>query len=170
MHPYYINNYRYCPKCGYEFTDDDILESKISCPQCGFEIYEHATPAVGVIIVKNNQVLLGKRGIEPKKNTWDSVGGFVEVNETLEEACIRETLEETGLTVKIKDYISTHPDEYEGKPTFTAGFVAEIVSGKATPQDDVAELKWFNHDEIPLEEIGFPSVQKIIKNYLKKHD
>ena len=170
MHPYFQQNYHYCPKCGYEFTEEDYQSVKLVCPQCGFEVYENPTPTVAAVIVQQNKILLAKRSIEPRKNTWDSVGGFVEVGETLEQACLREMEEETGLKGTIKDYLGNFPDTYFDKPTLTAGFVVEIGQGEPQAQDDVAELKWFNKKEIPFTEIGFPSVANIIKKYLKKDE
>lgn len=56
---------------------------------------------VGGIVLSEDQVLLVKRGTEPGKGLWSLPGGAVEVGESLEEACAREILEETGIQARV---------------------------------------------------------------------
>jgi 8-oxo-dGTP diphosphatase len=56
---------------------------------------------VGGIVLAGDQVLLVKRGTEPSKGLWSLPGGAVEVGESLEEACAREILEETGIQARV---------------------------------------------------------------------
>jgi ADP-ribose pyrophosphatase YjhB (NUDIX family) len=56
---------------------------------------------VGAVVLVNGRVVLVKRAHEPLEGAWNLPGGGVEVGETLEEACAREVLEETGLIVTV---------------------------------------------------------------------
>jgi 8-oxo-dGTP diphosphatase len=56
---------------------------------------------VGAVVLVDGRVVLVKRAHEPLAGEWNLPGGAVETGETLEEACAREVLEETGLVVRV---------------------------------------------------------------------
>ena len=68
-------------------------------------------PAVGAIVFRNSEVLLVRRGAPPNRGLWSVPGGAVEIGETVEQAAVRETREETGVDVRpmvgqwVTDYI-----------------------------------------------------------------
>ncbi len=157
--------YHYCPNCQKKYSESKHKLGEISCNQCGFTVYNNPAPAVGVIIVQQEKILLAKRKLNPFKGHWDTPGGFVDVGESPEEACIRELEEETHLKIKVKDYISAYPDQYQDNPTLVIGYEAEIIEGTMKAEDDVAELKWFPLDDLP-NNIAFDSINQIILDYL----
>ncbi|MEM3743987.1 MAG: NUDIX hydrolase, partial [Candidatus Methanomethyliaceae archaeon] len=65
------------------------------------EYPERPLVGVGVILIRDRQILLVKRGHEPNKGLWSIPGGLIKLGETAEEAAIREVKEETGLEVSI---------------------------------------------------------------------
>ena len=75
------------------------------------EYPERPVPAVGAVVFRRTDVLLVQRDSEPNRGRWSVPGGALEFGETVEEAAVRETLEETGVTVKpvrafdVRDYI-----------------------------------------------------------------
>ena len=79
---------------------------------------------VGAIIFEGGRVLLAKRGKPPSPGNWSIPGGALELGETLEDACRREVMEETGLCVKIETIVGlSHfyrcepwPDSNPGAP------------------------------------------------------
>lgn len=91
-----LKEFMYCEKCG-------TLLDKNKCPNCGFEKYFNPTPvAVALVPVKKDGkiYLLGvKRGIEPQKGALTLPGGFQEI-ESIQEATVRELLEETNINLK----------------------------------------------------------------------
>jgi ADP-ribose pyrophosphatase YjhB (NUDIX family) len=118
-------------------------------------------PTAGVFIVNDGKVLLAKRGIEPFKDWWDSIGGFVEEDESPQEAAIRETREETGLEIKIIEVIGTGKAMYNDQSINPIAFLAEIISGTPKATDDVSELKWFDLKSLP-DNIAFEGNRKVL--------
>ena len=81
------------------------------------EFPQRPIPAVGAIVFRGDEVLLVKRGSEPNKGRWSVPGGSLEIGETVEEAAVRETLEETGVGVQplqvfdVRDYIDMEGEQ-----------------------------------------------------------
>jgi len=129
---------------------------------------------IGVMLLRNGKVLLGKRNIDPKKadsklhgeGTWTMTGGKVDFGETLKEAAVREVFEETGIKVKDLKLISVTDDIVKDAHFVTIGFLCEDFEGEAKVMepDEIVEWKWFGLNNLPSP-LYFPSA-KIIKNYL----
>jgi len=132
----------------------------------------------GIMILKDNKVLLGKRHEDPEKassllhgeGTWTMPGGKLHFKEDLEEAAWRETLEETGIEIKKEKLkiISVTNDIVEDAHFVTIGFLCRDFKGepKVTEPDEIIEWKWFELNNLPSP-IYFPS-EKIIKNFFSK--
>ena len=88
------NDFELCPKCGskkIEYKDN----RKWFCPDCGFDLYNNVAAAVGIIICdKNNNILLEVRAKDPQKGKLALPGGFIDPEESAEDAVIRECKEE----------------------------------------------------------------------------
>jgi 8-oxo-dGTP diphosphatase len=130
---------------------------------------------IGVMILREGMILLGKRNDDPEKadselhgeGTWTMPGGKMEFGESFEETAVREVLEETGLTIEKENLrlISVSNDRKEDAQFVTLGFLCENVSGepKVMEPEEITEWKWFELDKYPLN-IFFPS-EEIINNY-----
>jgi ADP-ribose pyrophosphatase YjhB (NUDIX family) len=121
-------------------------------------------PCVAVIISQGEKILLARRASEPAKGMWDLVGGFVDVEESVEDAVIRETKEETGLDVTVTKYLGSIPDVYGETNIATLNFCYWVQVKKGSPKtaSDVSELKWFLKNEIP-ENMAFAHQAKAIE-------
>uniref|UniRef100_UPI0032165917 NUDIX hydrolase n=1 Tax=uncultured Draconibacterium sp. TaxID=1573823 RepID=UPI0032165917 len=126
-----------------------------------------------IVFVKKEsslKVLLIERGREPFRNKWALPGGFIEMNETLEKACIRELEEETGLVLNKMNQYRTY-DAIDRDPrhrTISVVFSAEIeMEAKVTGSDDAARAEWFSIDNLP--ELAFDHAQ-ILEDFFKKAD
>lgn len=112
-------------------------------------------------------VLLIERGSEPFKNKWALPGGFIEMDETLEKACIRELNEETGLQLERMQQFRTY-DAINRDPryrTISVVYYAQLTEKKLVKgADDAACAKWFDLDELP--ELGFDHAD-ILKDFFK---
>lgn len=108
-----------------------------------------------IVFLKENEetfVLLIQRGREPFKNLWALPGGFIEMNETLEEACKRELKEETGLIVgkmtqfKTYDAIGRDPRHR----TISVVYFTELNKRQnVIGADDATNAEWFSIHELP---------------------
>lgn len=90
-------NSRYCPMCGVPTVQVSPIAKR--CPECRQEFYPRISPAVIVLIKKEDSILLVHA--RNFRGTFKGlVAGFLEPGETLEECVHREVMEETGLTIK----------------------------------------------------------------------
>lgn len=160
--------YKYCPKCGNEL-ELRFLKPKepqrLVCKKCGFIFYLDSKVAVGTLILIEGRILLLKRAIEPGYGKWVFPGGFVDRGETLEAAAIRETLEETNLVIRPTSLLSAY--SYPGRPVIVIVYRAEMVGGEPKPGDETLEVKTFSPDEIPWDELAFPSTRDALRDLLK---
>lgn len=156
--------YVFCPKCGSKL---EHLDHKATCGTCHHDWYNNPAVSTSIALIKDHKILLAKRAIEPEKGKWDIPGGFIEPGETAEEGIIREMLEETGLSVKIDEYLGSVADIYADRPSLPLLYKVSL-NQKAEPmaQDDVAELRWFGIDELPSE-LAFKNVDVIIEKIKK---
>ncbi|MCA1759084.1 MAG: NUDIX hydrolase, partial [Bacteroidales bacterium] len=103
-------------------------------------------------ILEKTYVLLVERAHEPFKNKWALPGGFIEMDETLETACKRELLEETGLTVDKMTQFRTY-DAIDRDPRHrTISVVYYTLLDKkqvVTGGDDASRAEWFSVSELP---------------------
>lgn len=106
------------------------------------------TPALTVdcaVFDARGRVLLIRRGNEPFKGSYALPGGFVDVGETVEEACRRELREETGITVRDLLLVGVYSDPTRDPRghTVSAAFLADLTSS-ADPiaGDDAATAEW----------------------------
>ena len=112
------------------------------------------TADTAIFTRKNNvtKVLLVRRGNDPYKGQWALPGGFLKDEETLEAGAKRELEEETGLIVENLQQIRAYgkPDRDPRGRTVSIAFWTEIPSSKNVEgNDDAAEAKWFNLNELP---------------------
>ena len=135
---------------------------------------------VGVLIFRNNKVLLGHRHSDAQKadselhgeGTWTMPGGKLDYKEDLKDCTRREVFEETGIKInkeKIK-IISVTNDIVTDAHFITIGFLCEDFEGepKVMEPDEITEWKWFDLDDLPSP-IFFPS-EKILESFLQKKD
>ncbi len=120
--------------------------------------YSYPRPALTVDSVvfkkENNQVrvLLIQRDKPPFEGMWALPGGFVEMDETLEEAALRELEEETGISEVMLSQLHTFgaPDRDPRHRTVSVVYWGWLESNqKAIAGDDARSLQWFNISKLP---------------------
>jgi 8-oxo-dGTP diphosphatase len=132
------------------------------------EKYFFAGAVAEALIEKNNKILFIKRGHEPFKGFYGLPAGFVEKNETVEEAAVREAKEETGLRIRLKEILGVYSDprrDPRGRVVSTI-FISEIIGGKLKAGSDASSAIWIDVRKIPFKKLSF-DYGKTIKDYLK---
>lgn len=136
------------------------------------EYPERPLVGVGVILIRDCQILLVKRGHEPNKGLWSIPGGLIKLGETAEEAAIREVKEETGLEVSIGavagifNVIIKDADSKIKYHYVIIDYFGEVVGGTLQPGTDVTDVKWFEFNELDKIETA-PTVRKAIEMFCK---
>lgn len=109
------NDFVMCPMCGSKKIEN-VNDRKWKCPDCGFDLYNNVAAAVGVVIYDDeNNVLFELRAKEPRKGCACLPGGFVDFEESAEEAMVRECREEMGMELKEMQFLCTFPNIYPYK-------------------------------------------------------
>ena len=125
---------------------------------------------VGAFIInENNQLLLQKRAVPAEKDHWCIPGGRLEMFETLENAGIRETKEETDLDIEVIKMIGVcdHIIKEESAHWVATSFLCKIKSGvpKIMEPDKASDLRWFDLDKLP-EKLTI-TTKKALRDYNK---
>ena len=138
-------NSRFCPACGTPTIQTGPITKR--CPHCGQEIYPRISPAVIVLIKKEDSVLL-VHARNFRGSFKGLVAGFLEPGETLEECVHREVMEETGIRIKNLKYFGSQPWPYPSG--IMVGYYAEYESGTIKLQDEELSAGAFYHrDHLP---------------------
>jgi 8-oxo-dGTP diphosphatase len=113
--------------------------------------YKSPKLTVDGVILKNEKILLIKRGNHPFKGKWALPGGFVEYGEKTEDAVIREVFEETGLKTIINQLVGVYSDPKRDPRghTITIVYNLEIRGGKIESSGDACDIKFFNISKLP---------------------
>ena len=160
-----VMEYKYCPKCGGLLKQRLILPEdrpRLICKECDFIFYINPTPAVGVILLKNNKIVLVKRKYEPKRGQWSLPAGFLEYDETVEQTAIREAKEETNLNIRLNELFGVYSAfDDPRKQVLLVIYRGIILDGEIKPGDDAEEVEYFSLDNLP-EEIAFASHRDVL--------
>ena len=106
----------------------------------------------GALIIRNGKILFQRRTDNGK---WGLIGGLLEMNETYEEAALREIREETGLKVQLDSFLGIYHNHNmvwnngDAAHVICAYYTASIVSGEPRIDEESYELRFFGKDELP---------------------
>jgi len=157
----------YCSHCG------QTVRSKVPpgdnrprfvCDGCAAIHYQNPRIVAGCVPEYQSAILLCRRAIEPRRGYWTVPAGFMELGESLADAAVRETWEEACARVEIGSLMAVvdviHAEQVH---VFFAAVMpmAEFAAGEET-----LETKLFQPDDLPWEEIAFPSVRIALEQTL----
>ncbi|MBF0252891.1 MAG: NUDIX hydrolase [Candidatus Omnitrophica bacterium] len=159
--------YKYCPVCGSELNKKEIDGRERSyCKTCSWVHYKNPLPATAALVVNDrDEILLIKRKKEPYKNAWALPGGFIEIDETLENGALRELKEETNISgiVKKKVDVVLHDSDMYGA-VLIIGFEICPIDHDVVPGDDAIDAKYFSKNKMP--EIPIKTHRQLLSAFL----
>jgi len=160
----------YCSRCGAELRFGPVAgedRERLACVACHYIAYVNPRLVVTTLpVTGDGHLVLLRRGIEPGLGWWAQPGGFLEVDETVTEAAIRETFEETGLVVNPSEIIGLY-SRLEAAVVVIA-FEAQIASGAFRPNAEALEIRAFPPDQIPWAGIAFKTTFWAVRDWLRR--
>ena len=162
---------RFCPLCGGALSRELVPpegKSEMVCTQCTFVFYLNHKVVAGTIPAEDGRILLTRRTISPAHGKWTFPGGYVDWGEPVEAAAVRETYEETGLTVDLGGLVGVY--SYPNTPIVIVVYKATVTGGSLTPCHGKARVEGVPPGEIPWEELAFPSTQSALRDFLSGGD
>ena len=162
-----LESWRRCPRCGAALEHEP---SSVRCPDCGLSVYANPAPTASAIVVDDRgRVLLARRAADPGKGRWDILGGFIDEDEAPLDALRRELREEIALDAEPGEFVGGFPDRYgDGGPPTVNFYWTARARGEPQPSDEIAELRWFEPDELPPpEEFAFANSVRALQAWRK---
>ncbi len=147
---HFHRTHRFCGRCGHPTVVEGLGNwRRCGDDQCGLQSFPRTDPAVIVRLARGQECLLVRQpGWRPGQ--YATVAGFVEPGESLEEAVVREILEETGLETREVAYHSSQPWPFPS--SIMLGFDAEVRGEVSLQSDEIEDARWFTRDAMRLAE------------------
>ncbi len=162
------DTYKFCPQCGGGLVKRRLKAGepeRLVCRACGFVFYIDPKLATIALVPLDGGVVMVRRGIDPGYGLWVVPGGFVDVGEPVEEAVVRETLEETHLQVRVVRLLDVY--SYRDSPTVVVAYLTEYLAGELAAGDESLEARVFGPEEIPWDRIPFRSTRAALTEFLR---
>jgi len=157
----------YCSHCATPVEhiippDDD--RPRYVCPGCSRIHYQNPRLVVGCIPIWQDQILMCLRDIEPRSGKWTLPAGYLENGEAVADGAYRETREETGARIEaLQPYLLfdiVHINQ------LYLMFRSQLAEPAFHPTRESVDVRLFAADNIPLEDIAFPVIEKTLRCYL----
>lgn len=157
---------KYCSQCGatvsFKVPEADNLPRFI-CDSCQTIHYQNPKVVTGCLPVWDDKILLCRRAIEPRYGLWTLPAGFMENNETLTQAAMRETWEEA--CAKVTDLQLYTVISLPAISQIYIMFLAKLSDLEFAAGTESLEVKLFQPDEIPWDELAFPVIRRTLTHY-----
>lgn len=133
------------------------------------EYPELPIPGVAAVVIRNDAILLVKRGQEPSQGVWGLPGGVVELGETIEEAVSREVKEETGVDispVRLLTVLDSVTKDESGKIRYhyiLFEFLCKFLGGEPKASSDVQAAMW-----VSLSSLGSVNIMPWTRKFIDK--
>jgi len=141
----------FCPKCGarLEYRPQDG-RPRLTCLGCRYIFYENPAVGVAAIVLDPEQRLLLGRRTTTYRGRWCIPCGYVEYDEDVCAAVVREFREETGLEIAVTGVYAVHSNFHNPeKHSVGIWFQADVIGGRLQPGDDLDAVGYFPLDDLP---------------------
>ena len=157
---------RFCPLCAAPLARAPVppdQREQAVCSGCGFVFYLNPKLVAGTIPEQDGRILITRRAINPGRGLWTFPGGFVDFGETVTDAALRETFEETGLKVELLGLLNVY--SYPGAPVIIV-YRARVTGGTLTICEENDALEWVTAQDIPWDGLAFPSTREALREWV----
>ena len=158
----------YCSACGAplvtKIPEGDTLP-RFVCERCHAIHYENPKIVVGCLPEWEDRILLCKRAIEPRAGLWTFPAGFMEKDETLEEAAARETLEEAEAEVLVSRLYAVFSIPHVNQVYVV--FRGTMQQAAFGPGTESLEVELFKREDIPWSNLAFLVVHEVLERYCR---
>jgi len=159
---------KFCSECGksviHRIPEGDNLPRYI-CEHCDIIHYQNPKLVVGCLPVWKDQVLLCKRAIEPSYGLWTLPAGFMENQESLEQAALRESDEEANANLEIESLYSVI-----SLPHINQIYVlyrAKLLDLDFYAGPESLDVQLFNEEDIPWEQLAFKTIENTLRRFFE---
>jgi ADP-ribose pyrophosphatase YjhB (NUDIX family) len=136
---------------------------RLVCDTCGFIAYVNPKIVVGSIVTYQDKFLMCRRAITPRKGFWTLPAGYLEEGEAVEAGAIREAQEEACADIEIEGLFAVYSMPHLSQVQLM--FRARLKSPDIAPGPESLEVKFVTWDEIPWNELAFPSVKWALDHF-----
>lgn len=163
---------KFCSRCGgpiAKAVPPQDHRPRHVCGACGFVHYLDPKVACGTVAELDGRIALIQRAIDPRKGFWSFPCGFMEIDETTEQAAVRETREETGLDVRLDGLLGaySYTDTFYGGAIVVVVYRAAVTGGRLRADDDVCDARMVTPAEIPWDQLAFTSSHAALRDWLR---
>lgn len=130
---------------------------RLVCGDCGFIRYENPKIIAGAVVTFGEKFLICRRAIEPRRGYWTIPAGFMELGETPEEGAAREAYEEATARIEIDALVGVYTVRHISQVQMI--YSATLATPEYAPGIESLEVELRAWDEIPWDDLAFPSVR-----------
>ena len=142
--------------------EGDELPRRV-CESCGFIDYENPKIVVGSVCHWQDKLLLCRRAIDPRKGFWTLPAGYLELNEVADAGARREAWEEARAEIEIEQLLGIYSIARISQVQLI--FRARLLTPEVAPGPETLELDLFAWDDIPWDQLAFPSVHWALDHF-----
>ena len=164
---------RFCPRCGASEWETRVPRKddkpRRCCVPCGYVHYVGPALAAGIILHEDGRYCLVRRAHEPGRGKWSFPGGFVDLDEDVAAAALREAKEETGCDAEIETLLGVYNSVGPGgKRVAIVVYVGRATSRCEARSEEVAAIEWFLPDDIPWDEFAFEATAAALRKFVNR--
>lgn len=151
---------QHCTYCGaatdYQVPAGDSRLRAV-CSQCHKIHYQNPHVVVGAVVHYNDCFVLCRRAIEPRHGYWTIPAGYLELEETTEAGALREAYEEAQTELEIDRLLAIYNLAHLSQVQVL--YLARLKGDHFSPGPESLEVACFSWEEIPWDDLAFPSVR-----------
>lgn len=159
---------KFCSQCGQPVSqripEGDNMP-RFVCDHCQTIHYQNPNIVAGSLPVYGERILLCKRAIEPRLGLWTLPAGFMENAETVEQAALRESMEEANARVRLDQLYTVFSLPHANQVYMM--YRATLLDEKFFAGPESQEVRLFREEEIPWEQLAFRTIYQTLRYFFE---